>query len=113
MLEVSERLEHLQLAAVVARLEVSPVTLLDEYEVVVNRMRLHYLDWGNGGVIQYISYTSTGLMRLIGRSSVYVARASTAVSRATSAATALANRHRRRLQPPLTSGDIRSNVGPV
>ena len=46
MLEASEQLEHLKLAAEVAGLEVPRLTLPEDHDVVVNRMRFHYLDWG-------------------------------------------------------------------
>ena len=46
MLEVSEQLEHLKLAAEVAGLEVPRFALPEDHDVVVNRMRFHYLDWG-------------------------------------------------------------------
>jgi esterase len=49
MLEASEQLEHLKLAAEVAGLEVSRFTLPEDHDVVVNRMRFHYLDWGTAG----------------------------------------------------------------
>lgn len=46
MLEASEQLEHLKLAAGVAGLEVPRFILPQDHDVVVNRMRFHYLDWG-------------------------------------------------------------------
>jgi esterase len=49
MLEVSEQLEHLKLAAEVAGLEVPRFALPEDHDVVVNRMRFHYLDWGTAG----------------------------------------------------------------
>src|SRR6185437_7213861 len=49
MLQASEQLEHLKLAAEVAGLEVPRFTLPADHDVVVNRMRFHYLDWGTGG----------------------------------------------------------------
>ncbi len=49
MLEASEQLEHLKLAAEVAGLEVPRLTLPEDHDVVVNRMRFHYLDWGTAG----------------------------------------------------------------
>ena len=49
MLEVSEQLEHLKLAAEVAGLEVPRFALPADHDVVVNRMRFHYLDWGTAG----------------------------------------------------------------
>ena len=39
MLETSEKLEHLKLAAEVAGLEVPRFTLPEDHDVVVNRMR--------------------------------------------------------------------------
>jgi esterase len=49
MLEASEQLEHLKLAANVAGLEVPRFILPEDHDVVVNRMRFHYLDWGTAG----------------------------------------------------------------
>ena len=49
MLQASEQLEHLKLAAEVAGLEVPRFTLPEDHDVVVNRMRFHYLDWGTAG----------------------------------------------------------------
>jgi esterase len=49
MLESSEQLEHLKLAAEVAGLEVPHFTLPESHDIVVNRMRFHYLDWGTKG----------------------------------------------------------------
>ncbi len=49
MLEASEQLEHLQLAAEAAGLEVPHFILPQDHDVVVNRMRFHYLDWGTAG----------------------------------------------------------------
>jgi hypothetical protein len=43
MLEVSEQLEHLKLAAEVAGLKVPRFTLPQDHDVVVNQMRFHYL----------------------------------------------------------------------
>src|SRR6202049_3747042 len=49
MLEASEQLEHLKLAAQVAGLEVPRFILPEDHDIVVNRMRFHYLDWGTKG----------------------------------------------------------------
>jgi pimeloyl-ACP methyl ester carboxylesterase len=49
MLEASEQLEHLKLAAEAAGLEVPRFTLPESHDAVINRMRFHYLDWGTKG----------------------------------------------------------------
>ena len=49
MLEQSEQLEHLKLATKVAGLEVKHFTLPESHDVVIHRMRFHYLDWGTAG----------------------------------------------------------------
>jgi esterase len=49
MLESFDQLEHLKAAAEVAGLEVPGFTLPEDHDVVVHRMRFHYLDWGAGG----------------------------------------------------------------
>ncbi len=49
MLEASEQLEHLKLAAEVAGLEVPHFILPESHDVVIHRMRFHYLDWGSRG----------------------------------------------------------------
>jgi esterase len=49
MLQESDQLEHLRLAAEVAGLEVPRFTLPLDHDIIVNRMRFHYLDWGSGG----------------------------------------------------------------
>lgn len=49
MLEATEQLEHLKLAAEVAGLEVPRFILPESHDVVIHRMRFHYLDWGARG----------------------------------------------------------------
>jgi len=42
-----EQLEHLRLASDVAGLAVPEIVLPQSHQIVVGRMRFHYLDWGN------------------------------------------------------------------
>lgn len=42
----SEELDHLRLAAKIASIEVEPIVLPEERELVVNALALNYLDWG-------------------------------------------------------------------
>jgi pimeloyl-ACP methyl ester carboxylesterase len=43
----SEQIEHLKLTADVAGLSVPEIILPESHHIVVHRIRLHYLDWGN------------------------------------------------------------------
>jgi pimeloyl-ACP methyl ester carboxylesterase len=43
----SEQIEHLKLTADVAGLRVPEIILPESHHIVVHRIRLHYLDWGN------------------------------------------------------------------
>jgi len=45
----SEALAHLRLASDVAGIEVAELALAAEHDVVVDGLRLHYLDWGRSG----------------------------------------------------------------
>jgi esterase len=47
MLAQAEALEHIRLAADVAGLDIDEPVVPDEHDVVANRQRLHYLDWGS------------------------------------------------------------------
>jgi esterase len=49
MLAQSEALAHLRLATDVAGLEVDEVVVPAEHDVVIDGLRLHYLDWGRHG----------------------------------------------------------------
>jgi len=49
MLAEAEALEHLRLATSVAGLDVEELVLPAEHDIVVDGMRLHYLDWGCKG----------------------------------------------------------------
>jgi esterase len=48
-LSTSEQLDHLRLAAKIAGIEVGPLVLPEERDVVVRGLKLHYLDWGTCG----------------------------------------------------------------
>lgn len=45
----SEALEHLRLATEIAGLDVDELVMPTDHDVVVNGLRLHYLDWGRHG----------------------------------------------------------------
>src|SRR2546423_4862739 len=49
MLAEAEALEHLRLATSVAGLDVEGLVLPADHDIVVDGMRLHYLDWGCKG----------------------------------------------------------------
>src|SRR2546423_7194822 len=49
MLAEAEALEHLRLATSVAGLDVEELVLPADHDIVVDGMRLHYLDWGCKG----------------------------------------------------------------
>jgi len=66
MLQTSEQLEHLKLAAEVAGLEVGRFTLPEDHDVVVNRMRFHYLDWGAAGRHPILLLHGGGSTRYVG-----------------------------------------------
>jgi pimeloyl-ACP methyl ester carboxylesterase len=48
-LSTAERLDHLRLGAEIAGVAVGELVLPEEHDVVVNGVRLHYLDWGGDG----------------------------------------------------------------
>jgi len=66
MLQTSEQLEHLKLAAEVAGLEVGRFTLPEDHDVVVNRMRFHYLDWGAPAAIRFFFCTRRAQRAYVG-----------------------------------------------
>jgi esterase len=47
VLNTSEQLEHLRLSADYAGLEIPQLVLPESHQVIIGRMRFHYLDWGN------------------------------------------------------------------
>ncbi|MGH7931817.1 MAG: alpha/beta fold hydrolase [Candidatus Binataceae bacterium] len=49
MLDTSEQLEHLQLAAHHAGLDLPELVLPQSHQTILGRMRFHYLDWGTKG----------------------------------------------------------------
>ncbi|MGH7932481.1 MAG: alpha/beta fold hydrolase [Candidatus Binataceae bacterium] len=49
MLTPAEEADHLKLAADIAGLEPPEVVLPESHQVVIHRMRFHYLDWGTKG----------------------------------------------------------------
>ncbi len=49
MLSQADYLDHLRTAVKVAGVEIPQLVLPEEHDVVVRRMRLHYLDWGTRG----------------------------------------------------------------
>lgn len=49
MLSDAEQLEHLELTANHAGLKVPEIVLPESHQIVIHRMRFHYLDWGTAG----------------------------------------------------------------
>jgi esterase len=49
VLSDAEQLEHLELTANHAGLQVPEIVLPESHQIVIHRMRFHYLDWGTAG----------------------------------------------------------------
>ncbi len=49
MLNDAEQIEHLELTAHHAGLKVPEIVLPESHQIVIHRMRFHYLDWGTAG----------------------------------------------------------------
>ena len=49
MLNDTEQIEHLELTAHYAGLKVPEIVLPESHQIVIHRMRFHYLDWGTAG----------------------------------------------------------------
>ncbi len=60
-LAVAEQLEHLRTAAQVAGLEDVEISLPEDHHVVLDGMRLHYVDWGRAGLPAVVFLHGGGL----------------------------------------------------
>ena len=86
---------HLELSAATAGITLPEIVLPDERQLLLERMRFHYLDWGTPGLPPVSSCTAAASTPIRGISSASRCAVSGTAWRSTSAATARASGHPR------------------